>query len=93
MSSYLAGHEPRIFHEQILRELAVRRCEPGCEFVGKLYASITEVEGAMLDFKKHLRSYHKGKFAREDLRSMLAGVAATVMSIELNCNLDDRHDK
>lgn len=90
---YLAGHEPRILHEEILRKLEhIRERVPEPQ----LYSTLIGVE-AQIGWLKKLIHQQAGRvdpkaFERQ-VREEVAELAATAMRLALDCDLKTRADR
>jgi NTP pyrophosphatase (non-canonical NTP hydrolase) len=93
MADYIAGHEPRIMHEEILHELARARAKfPSPDRnVWTMLAALTEEVGELNQaVLQHVQEPAKGKTVT-DIRGEAVQVAAMAMRVILDCNLDDKH--
>jgi NTP pyrophosphatase (non-canonical NTP hydrolase) len=88
---YLAGHEPRILHEEILRELEKARAKFPTQDVWVTLAALTEEVGelnqAVLQFE------HEPKKGRtyDQIRKEAVQVACMAMRVILDTHLDQHN--
>jgi hypothetical protein len=82
---YLAGHEPRILHEEILHELARARAKFPSQGVWKTLAALTEEVGELNETVLQIfaDTNPKGKTI-QDIRKEAVQVAAMAMRIVLD---------
>jgi NTP pyrophosphatase (non-canonical NTP hydrolase) len=84
-AGYLAGHEPRIMHEEILHELARARAKFPTQDIWKTLAALTEEVGELNEAILQLYSdtNPKGK-TRADIRKQAVQVATMAMRVVLD---------
>ena len=90
-NNYLAGHEPRIMHEEILHELSRARAKFPIQDIWVTLAALTEEVGelnkAILEFT---HEPHKNRNQTE-IRREAVQVACMAMRVILDCDLfEDR---
>lgn len=88
--SYLAGHEPRIMHEEILRELERARAKFPTQDVWITLAALTEEVGELNEaVLEHLVVKKKDK-TLDDIRKEAVQVACMAMRVVLDTGLHSR---
>lgn len=87
---YLAGHEPRILHEEILRELERARAKFPVQDVWRTLAALTEEVGELNEavLQIHADSNPKGK-TLADIRKEAVQVACVAMRVVLDTGLSE----
>jgi NTP pyrophosphatase (non-canonical NTP hydrolase) len=89
MSTYLAGHEPRILHEEILKELRRARIIFPVQDVWRTLAALTEEVGELNEAVLQVYSDDnlKGK-TLADIRKEAVQVACMAMRVVLDTGLE-----
>ena len=84
---YIAGHEPRILHEEIIRELQRARRKFPEETLWMMLSALTEEVGELNQAcLQYHQEPHKGKTI-EDIRKEAVQVAAMAMRVVLDTEL------
>lgn len=85
---YMAGHEPRILHEEILWELSRARAKFPVQDVWKTLAALTEEVGELNEavLQIHADNNPKGK-TLADIRKEAVQVACMAMRVVLDTGL------
>lgn len=86
---YLAGHEPRILHEEILRELERARAKFPTQDVWKTLAALTEEVGELNEavLKRYAKHESETEKSLLDIRKEAVQVACMAMRVVLDTNL------
>lgn len=86
--SYIAGFEPRILHEEILRELSRARAKFPTQDVWRTLAALTEEVGELNEavLQRYADTNPKNK-QLADIRKEAVQVACMAMRVVLDCEL------